>query len=197
MQDLFYSEAAKNCVLPLDNDRVMRLNPANRPSLTLGRTSYTYYAGAKRIPEGVAPDMKNKSWTMTAKVNVPQSGAEGMIATLGGLFDGWALYLDHGKPVFHYNFANVGHHQIESPTALTPGEHTIFFHFKYDGGGIGKGGMATLSVDGKQVAQGRIEHTVGVRFTMSVRRLTSAKTLEPPSTLVTTSPSPLPEPSTA
>jgi hypothetical protein len=88
MQDLFYSEAAKNRVLPLDNDRVMRLNPANRPSLTLGRTSYTYYAGAKRIPEGVAPDMKNKSWTMTAKVNVPQSGAEGMIATLGGLFDG-------------------------------------------------------------------------------------------------------------
>ena len=171
MQALFYSEAAKYHVLPLDNDRVMRLNPANRPSLSLNRTSYTYYAGTKRIPEGVAPDMKNKSWTMTAKVSVPQAGADGMIVTLGGLFVGWALYLDKGKPVFHYNFANIDHYQIESPTALTPGDHTIFFDFKYDGGGIGKGGLATLSVDGTQVAQGRIEHTVAVRFTMSVETL--------------------------
>jgi hypothetical protein len=91
--------------------------------------------------------------------------------TLGGLFDGWAHYLDHGKPVFHYNFANVTHYNIESPSALTPGEHTIFFVFKYNGGGIGKGGMATLSIDGKQVAQGRIDHTVGVRFKMSVETL--------------------------
>jgi hypothetical protein len=84
MQALFYSEAAKYHALPLDNDRVMRLNPVDRPSLTLGRTSYTYYAGTKRIPEGVAPDMKNKSWSMTAKEDLPASGAEGMIATLGG-----------------------------------------------------------------------------------------------------------------
>jgi arylsulfatase A-like enzyme len=171
MQELFYQEAAKYNVLPIDNDRVMRLNPVNRPSLTQGRTSFTYYAGTKRVPEGVAPDMKNKSWTLTAKVNIPQTGAQGMIATLGGLFDGWALYLDHGKPVFHYNLANAFHYQIASPQALTPGEHTIFFDFKYDGGGMGKGGNASLSVDGQQVAKGRIEHTVGVRFTMSVETL--------------------------
>ncbi|MFM0643622.1 arylsulfatase [Paraburkholderia bryophila] len=171
MQKLFYSEARKYNVLPLDNDRVMRLNPSNRPSLMAGRTSYTYYAGTKRIPEGVAPDMKNRSWSITAKVEIPKEGAQGMIATLGGLFDGWALYLDEGKPVFHYNFANAAHYNIEGDEALTPGLHTIVFDFKYDGGGIGKGGLGTLMVDGKQVAQGRIEHTVAVRFTMSVETL--------------------------
>lgn len=171
MQQLFYSEARKYNVLPLDNDRVMRLNPSNRPSLTAGRTSYTYYAGMKRIPEGVAPDIKNKSWSITAKVTIPQAGAEGMIVTLGGLFDGWALYLDKGKPNFHYNFANAAHYNIEGADPLAPGAHTIVFEFKYDGSGIGKGGTGTLAVDGKQVAQGRIEHTVAVRYTMSVETL--------------------------
>jgi arylsulfatase A-like enzyme len=168
MQKLFYDEAAKYRVLPLDNDRVMRLNPANRPSLSPGRTSFTYYAGTKRIPEGVAPDIKNKSWSISAKLEIPRGGAEGMIATLGGLFDGWALYLDKGKPVFHYNFANIGHYEIEAQQALSHGKHTVLFDFKYDGGGIGKGGVGTLFVDGEQVAEGRIEHTVAVRFTMSV-----------------------------
>jgi hypothetical protein len=171
LQTLFYAEAAKNNVLPIDNDRVMRLNPTNRPSLSEGLASYTYYSGAKRIPEGVAPDMKNKSWRLTAKVDVPQDGADGIIATLGGLFDGWAMYLDKGKPVFHYNFANVAHYQIEAPQALSPGKHTVVYDFKYDGEGFGKGGMGTLLVDGTPVAQGRIEHTVAVRFTMSVETL--------------------------
>jgi len=168
MQKLFYKEAAAHRVLPLDNDRVMRLNPTNRPSLAPGRISFTYYAGTRRIPEGVAPDMKNKSWSISAKIDVPAGGAEGMIATLGGLFDGWALYLAKGKPVFHYNFANIGHYEIVGSDALASGKHTVLFKFKYDGGGIGKGGVGTLFVDGKQVAKGRIEHTVAVRFTMSV-----------------------------
>lgn len=168
MKALFYSEAAKDNVLPIDNDRVGRLNPAIRPSLTKGRTSFTYYAGTKRVPEGVAPDMKNKPWNLTARINVPDDGADGMIATLGGLFDGWALYLDKGKPVFHYNLANAAHYQIASDTALTPGDHTLVMDFKSDGGGFGKGGMATLTADGTKVAEGRIDHTVGVRFTMSV-----------------------------
>lgn len=168
MQKLFYAEAANYSVLPLNNDRVMRLNPINRPSLSPGRTSFTYYAGSKRIPEGVAPDIKNKSWSLTANVEIPASGAQGMIATLGGLFDGWAFYLDKGKPVFHYNFGNIGHTSIIAPDALTPGKHKLVMDFKYDGGGMGKGGVATLFVDDQQVAQGRIEHTVAVRFTMSV-----------------------------
>jgi hypothetical protein len=118
LQKLFYEEAAKYRVLPLDNDRVMRLNPANRPSLSPGRTSFTYYSGSKRIPEGIAPDIENKSWSITAKLDIPKSGSEGVIATLGGLFDGWALYLDRGRPVFHYNFANIGHYEIAAQQPL-------------------------------------------------------------------------------
>jgi len=151
LQQLFYDEAAKYQVLPLDNDRVMRLNPAIRPSLTKGRTSFTYYEGARRIPEGVAPDIKNKSWTLTALIEVPETGAEGMAVTLGGLFNGWALYLDRSMPVFHY-FGNVAHYRITGSDPLAPGRHTIRFEFDYDGGGIGKGGTGTLLVDEKQVA---------------------------------------------
>jgi hypothetical protein len=109
------------------------------------------------------------------QVDVPEQGADGMIATLGGLFDGWAMYLDKGKPVFHYNFANVAHYQIAASQALTPRNHTVVFEFKYDGEGLGKGGMGTLLVDGMQVAQGRIEHTVAARFTMSVETLDIGK----------------------
>ena len=124
MQDLFYAEAAKYNVLPIDNDRVMRLNPALRPSLTKGRKSFTYYPGAVRIPEGVAPDMKNRSWSITAKVNVGD-GDEGMIATLGGLFDGWALYLDKGKPVFHYNLANAARGACSTCKGRTHGRSRV------------------------------------------------------------------------
>jgi arylsulfatase A-like enzyme len=171
MQDSFYAEAETYHVLPLENDRVMRLNPINRPSLTEGRRSFTYYGGAKRIPEGVAPDIKNKSWSLTAEVTIPAEGADGMITTLGGLFNGWALYLAKGVPVFHYNFGDVAHFNIAGTQALAPGEHTILFDFAYDGGGIGRGGTGTISVDGVQVGQGRIERTVAVRFTMSVETL--------------------------
>jgi len=82
-----------------------------------------------------------------------------------------ALYLFKGKPVFHYNFANVDHYEIAGPEALSVGKHTIVFDFQYDGGGIGKGGTGKLKVDDNQVAEGRIEHTVAVRFTMSVETL--------------------------
>ena len=168
MQKLFYEEAAKENVLPLDNDRVKRLDPANRPSLAEGQTLFTYYAGAKRIPEGVAPDIKNKSWRLIADVDVPEGGATGTVATLGGLFDGWALRLQDGKPVFYYNFGDVAHYKIAAPDALSPGKHQVVFDFVYDGGGFGKGGVGSISVDGKKVADGRIDHTVAVRFTMSV-----------------------------
>lgn len=168
MQKLFYEQAEEFHVLPLDNDRVMRLNPVYRPSLAGGRTSFTYHGAQKRIPEGVAPDMKNRSWTLTADVTVPDGGATGMIVTLGGLFNGWALYLEDGIPVFHYNFGNVAHSRIAGTEPLTPGDHTIVMDFAYDGGGIAKGGDVTLAVDGAQVGAGRVEHTVAIRFTMSV-----------------------------
>jgi hypothetical protein len=110
--------------------------------------------------------VKNKSYTMTADVEVPAGGAEGVLGTLGGHFGGWALLLTDGKPEFVYAYSNQPQdkYRIVSPQSLGPGKHTIEFDFKYDGGGIGKGGTGTLSVDGKQVAQGRIEHTIRVRF---------------------------------
>ena len=183
LKKLFYAEAAKYRVMPLDNDRVLRLDPVHRPSLTKGRTSFTYYPGARRIPEGVAPDIKNKSWQITAVIDVPVGGAEGMIATLGGLFNGWGLYLQDSTPIIHYNFGNVAHYQIASPVMLPGGQHTLRFDFDYDGGGIGKGGLGTLYVDDQQVAQGRIEHTVAVRFTMGVETFSVGEDTGTPVTL--------------
>jgi arylsulfatase len=165
LQLLFYTEAAKYNVLPLDNSKTSRLDPAIRPSLTRGRTSFTYYEGQSRIPEGASPDIKNKSWSVTADVEV-KDGTTGMIITQGGLFSGWALYLEKGKPVFHSNFCDVAHYEVAGEDALSPGKHTIKMDFVYDGGGIGKGGTATLMVDGKEVKHGRIEKTVPIRISL-------------------------------
>ena len=161
---LFYAEAAKYDVLPLDDSKVARLDPAIRPSLTRGRTEFTYYGSLTRIPEGAAPDLKNKSFRITADVVLPKGGEQGIVLTQGGLSAGYALMFKGGKPVFHYNTANVAHFNIAADDALTPGKHTVVFDFKYDGGGFGKGGSGMLSVDGKQVAQGRINATIPGRF---------------------------------
>jgi arylsulfatase len=166
LQLLFVAEAARYNVLPLDNSKTARLDPAIRPSLTRGRKSFTYYEGMTRIPEGASPDIKNKSWSLTAEVEVPQGKADGILATQGGLFGGWALYLADGRPTFHYNLVNVQHYEVAAPQPLAPGKHTIVMDFKYEGGGIGKGGTATLSVDGTQVAQGRIDRTIPIRIAL-------------------------------
>jgi arylsulfatase len=121
-----------------------------------------------RIPEGTSPDVKNKSFGVSADVEIPPGGANGVLGTLGGRFGGWALLVVDGKPEFAYAYSNQPQHKyrIASPQPLGPGKHTIAFDFKYDGGGIGKGGVGTLTVDGKQVAQGRIEHTIRARFSL-------------------------------
>jgi len=165
LQDLFYTEAAKYHVLPIDNSKTARMGPGIRPSLTEGRTSFTYYDGMTRIPEGASPDTKNRSFSITATVESGKAD-KGVIITQGGLFGGWALLQRDGKPVFHYNFVNMAHYEVASSQALSPGKHTITFQFKYDGGGIGKGAMGTLLVDGKQVAQARIEKTVPIRYSL-------------------------------
>jgi len=166
LQDLFWKEAEKHKVLPIDNSRVERFDVSLRPSLTRGRTKFTYYPGTLRIPEGSAPDLKNKSYRITAEVEIPARGADGLLATHGGRFAGWGLYLLRGKPVFHYNLAGVEHYQVAGQRALTPGKHTIQVDFKYDGGGPGKGGAATLSVDGTPVADSRFERTLGFRLSL-------------------------------
>ena len=163
LQDLFWAEASKYNVLPLDNSRIERFDVSLRPSLTQGRTEFTYYPGMVRIPEGSAPDFKNKSYRITAEVEIPESGAEGVLMTQGGRFNGLGLYLLQGKPVFHYNLVGVDRTTIAAKDALTPGKHTIALDFKYDGGGIGKGGLVTLTVDGKEVADGKLARTIPFR----------------------------------
>jgi hypothetical protein len=164
LQSLFWVEAAKYNVLPLDNSKLERMNVDNRPSLTRGRTKFTFYPGMTRIPEGTAPSILNKSFRVTADVEIPASGAEGVLITQGGRFNGWGLYLLDGKPVFHYNLVGVQRYTVAGPDKLSPGKHTVVIDFKYDGGGLGKGGIATLNIDGKKAADAKFARTIPFRI---------------------------------
>jgi len=166
LQDLFWIEAARYNVLPLDNTKIERFDVRLRPSLTRGRSVFTYYDGMTRIPEGAAPNLKNKSYRIGADVNIPAAGADGVIATQGGRFNGWGLYLLDGKPVFHYNLGGVQRFTIAAKDKLGQGQHVILVDFKYDGGGIGKGGTVTISVNKKKVAEGRIDRTYAFRVSL-------------------------------
>ena len=163
LQDLFWVEAARYNVLPIDNSRAERFDVRLRPSLTRGRSEFTYYPGMTRIPEGSAPDFKNKSYSILADVEIPSGGAEGVLMTQGGRFNGLGLYLLAGKPVFHYNLVGVERTTIDGNNTLAPGKHTIVVDLKYDGPGIGKSASATLLVDGQKVGEGRIPRTIPFR----------------------------------
>ena len=139
MQELFLVEAAKYQVFPLDNDVLQRVL-APRPSYTAGRTEFTYSGELTGTPNSDAPNILARSYTITAEVEVPSGGGEGMIVTDGGRFGGYGLYLLKGKPVFTYNLLGLERFRWEGQQALAPGKHTLVFDFKYDGPGAGKGG---------------------------------------------------------
>jgi len=168
LQQAFDVEAKKYNVYPLDSTFASRADPAIRPSLTRGRSQFTYYPGMVRIPEGSAPDFKNKSWAIAAEVTIPERGASGVLATMGGRFGGWALLMQDGKPQFVYALSNQSDHKyrVASDQTVPAGNHVVRFSFKYDEGGIGKGGTGTLFVDGNQVAQGAIPRTIAVRVSL-------------------------------
>jgi arylsulfatase len=167
MQALFLAEAQKYQVLPLDNSVLPRLLTP-RPSGTAGRTTFTYVGENVGIPVGNAPGLLNRDYTITAEITIPKEGAEGMIATMGGRFGGYGLYLLKGKPVFVYNLLNLKRYRFEGGVgaedwlgkSLKPGKHTIVFDFKYDGPGLGKGGTGVLTVDGKVLSRQKMEHTI-------------------------------------
>jgi arylsulfatase A-like enzyme len=165
MQELFFVEAAKYNVFPLDNSVLSRLL-APRPSATAGRTVFSYSGELPGIPDSDAPSILNRSYSITAEVEVPQGGGEGMLVTLGGRFGGYGLYLLKGKPVFLYNFLDLERYRWEGQQALTPGKHTIVFDFKYDGPGFGKGGTGMLKVDDHDVASKQVPHTVPFLMTI-------------------------------
>jgi arylsulfatase len=163
MKELFLVEAANYQVFPLDNSLSTRLLTA-RPSLTAGRTVFTYSRPVSGIPHGDAPSILNRSYTITAEVEIPKEGAEGMLNTNGVRFGGYGLYLLKGKPVFTYNIVDLGRFRWEGKEALTPGKHTVAFDFTCDGPGFGKGGTGVLKVDGNDVASKTIPHTVPFIF---------------------------------
>jgi arylsulfatase len=168
LQAAFDREAKKYNVYPLDASYVERGDVSIRPSLTRGRTTFAYHAGTVRVPEGSAPDTKNKDFSITADVEMPKGGADGVLVTQGGRFGGWALLVRGGRPEFHYALSQQPQHKyhVASTKRLAPGKHVIRFDFAYDGPGYGKSGTGTLTVDGAQVAQGKIERTVAVRFSL-------------------------------
>jgi len=166
MQVLFMKEGEKYHVLPVDDRVFERLNgqAVGRPDMMGERTSITLAEGMTGIMESVFLNVKNKSKTVTAEVEVPASGANGTIFAQGGRFGGWSLYVKNGVPAYDYNFLGLMRFSIASAKPLAPGKTTIKFDFAYDGGGPGKGGMGTLFVNNEKVAEGRIEHTQAGMF---------------------------------
>jgi arylsulfatase A-like enzyme len=173
MQDLFYAEAKKYDVLPLDNSSLSRWNTP-RPSLTAGRTEFNYRGTLSGVPNSGAPSILNKAYTITAEVDIPEGGAEGMIVTDGGRFGGYGLFLTKapldgplqigkGKVVFLYNLLDLKRTVWEGPE-LSPGKHTIVFDYKPEAPGLGKGGTGVLSVNGKEVARNSMEHSTPITF---------------------------------
>lgn len=161
MQKLFMTEAPKYNVLPIDDRMLERFTPSavGRPDVMGGRTSLTLGEGMTGMTENVFIDVKNRSKTLTAEIEIPEGGANGVILAQGGRFGGWSLYLKDGKPAYTYNFLGLEQYTVSAPEALPAGKATLVFDFAYDGGGLGKGGNGTLSVNGRKVAEGRIDQT--------------------------------------
>jgi arylsulfatase A-like enzyme len=161
MQSIFMREAEKYHVLPID-DRVferMDAKSVGRPDLMGGRTSMTLAEGMTGLMEAVFINVKNQSVTITADLDVPAGGGHGTILAQGGRFGGWSLYVDKGVPAYTYNFLGLAQTTVAGSKPLAAGKSTIRLEFAYDGGGPGKGGMATLFVNNEKVGSGRIEHT--------------------------------------
>src|SRR5207244_553785 len=165
-------EAVKNQVLPLDDRMLDRLNAAlvGRPDLMAGRTSLTVYEGMIGMTENVFINIKNRSHAITADVTIPKGGANGVILSQAGRFGGWSLYLKDGKPMYAYNFLGLKTYKVAAAEALPAGKATIRFEFAYDGPGLGKGGTGTLLVNGKKVAEGKIDKTQGYFFSVEDRK---------------------------
>jgi hypothetical protein len=165
LQRLFLIEAGKYNVLPLDDRRVERFNPdlAGRPQLVRGN-SQLLFGRMGRLTENSIVVMKNKSHSITAEIEVPDGGANGVIISQGGAFGGLALYAKDGKLAYCYNLFGLERFKVYGAEAIPAGEHQVRMEFTYDGGGVGKGGDVALFVDGEQVGEGRVEGTVPMLF---------------------------------
>jgi arylsulfatase len=166
LKALFMREAERNHALPID-DRVFERIVAEmvgRPDLMAGRTSLTLAEGMTGMTENAFLNIKSKSKTITAQIEVPQGRANGTILAQGGRFGGWSLYVKDGVPAYDYNFLGLQRFTVAAKAPLAPGKATLRFEFAYDGGGLGKGGTGTLFVNGQRVGEGRIERTQPMIF---------------------------------
>ena len=161
MKELFIAEAQKYHVLPIDDRVIVRTNAelAGRPDLMGDRKSLTLYEGMEGMLENTFINIKNKSFIITAEVDVKDEVANGVLITQGGRFGGWCLYVKEGKPSFVYNYLGLESYTISSTTSLKPGKNKVVFTFNYDGDGLGKGGDGILEVLGGSKVNGRIEKT--------------------------------------
>ena len=167
LQRLFELEAGKYNVFPLDDRKAERANPdlAGRPAVVHG-TTQLLFPGMRRVQENTVINTKNKTHSVTAEIEVPESGAKGVIVAQGGGFGGWSLYAHEGKLKYFYNFLGMRHFEATASSKLPAGTHQARMEFTYDGGGIGKGAGVTLYVDGQQVGEGRLERTTALFFSM-------------------------------
>ena len=175
LQSLFMSEAKKYSVLPIDDRTIERFDAqiAGRPELMGDRTSLTLYEGMTGIMENAFINVKNRSSTITAELDIPKAGANGVILAQGGRFGGWGAYLKDGKPSYTYNWVGLRQYTVSAPQPLPVGKVTVVFDFAYDAcpapcvsGGRGLGGVETISVNGQKVAEGRIEQTQANVFSL-------------------------------
>ena len=165
LQRLWLIEATKYNVLPLDDRSSERFVPemAGRPTLIRGN-SQLFFAGMGRLSESSVVNMKNKSFSVTAEVEVPEEGAEGVIIAQGGRFGGWAVYFKDGKAKFAYNVLGIHEFIAEADAPLSAGTHQVRMEFAYDGGGLAKGGDVFLFYDGTEAGKGRAEATQPLIF---------------------------------
>jgi len=165
LQRLWLIEATKYSVLPLDDRRQERFSPeiAGRPTLIQGNTQI-FFSGMGRLTENSVLDVKNKSWSLTTDVEVPDAGAYGVLMAQGGSLGGWTWYAHEGKQKFCYNFFGLENYFIASDDPIPSGKHQLRMEFAYDGGGLAKGGTVTLYVYGQETGSGRVERTVPFVF---------------------------------
>jgi arylsulfatase A-like enzyme len=166
LKALFREEAVLHHVLPIDDRSIERLDPtlAGRPDLMAGRTSLDLYEGMTGMLENAFVNVKNRSSSITAEVEIPRGGANGVVVAQAGRFGGWSLYFEHGRPAYAYNWIGRETYTVASDQPVAAGPAEVKLDFAYDGGGRGKGGTATLFVNGHKVAEGRIAHTNPIMF---------------------------------
>lgn len=167
LRQLFLAEASRNFALPLDDRVFERINAelVGRPDLMAGRTSLTLAEGMTGMTENVFINIKNKSKTITAEVEIPEGAmANGTLLAQGGRFGGWSLYVKDGTPAYHYNFLGLEQFAIEADEKLQPGKSTVRLEFAYDGGGIGKGGTGTIYINDRKAGEGRVGRTQPMVF---------------------------------